>query len=169
MLRRTARALASRLPLHYPAITVVNSVFTQRLAHHTDAVPDYLLELTAAERTYTDLSVKTDRNIPVQLQLPPGTILRDGDWLRSRSGELAQVRAKPEPVLTVTSLFPLALLQAAYQLGHRKIPLEITACYLRLSPDPALKAFLGQRGLRVIEEVAPFQPETYFEQRLYSI
>jgi urease accessory protein len=151
-----------------PSTIVVNPVFTQRLAHHTDAIPDYLLELTAAERTYTQLSIKTDRH-PIQLELPPGTILRDGDWLRSRSGELAQVRAKPEPVLTVTSLFPLALLQAAYQLGHRKVPLEITACYLRLSPDPALKAFLGQRGLRVVEEVAPFQPETYFEQRLYSI
>jgi urease accessory protein len=144
-------------------LPVVNPVFTQRLKPQTDFAPHYILALTAEERTRSHLHVKCEANAVVQLHLPHGTVLRDGDWLRSQSGELAQVRAKPEPVLTVTTMFPLALLQAAYQLGHHHIPLEITSCFLRLSPDPALQALLVQRGLQVLEEVAPFQPEMYFD------
>jgi urease accessory protein len=138
----------------------VNPVFTQRLHPPLDLAPHYVLALTAAERTRSQLQIESEEHALVQLHLPQGTVLRDGDWLRSQNGELAQVRAKPEPVLTVTTMFPLALLQAAYQLGHRNIPLEITACFLRLSPDPAMRIFLMQRGLQVLEEVAPFQPET---------
>jgi urease accessory protein len=141
----------------------VNPVFTQRLKPQTDLAPHYILALTAEERTRSHLHVKSEEHAVVQLHLPHGTVLKDGDWLRSQNGELAQVRAKPEPVLTVTTMFPLALLQAAYQLGHHQIPLEITACFLRLSPDPALHALLIKRGLQVLEEVAPFQPEMYFD------
>ncbi len=142
---------------------VVNPVFTQRLKLQTDLIPHYILALTAEERTRSQLQIMSEEHAVVQLHLPHGTVLKDGDWLRSSSGELAQVRAKPEPVLTVTTMFPLALLQAAYQLGHHQIPLEITCCFLRLSADPALQALLVQRGLQVLEEVVPFQPEMYFE------
>jgi urease accessory protein len=143
----------------------VNPVFTQRLQSQTELAPHYILALTAEERTRSHLHITSEEDAVVQLNLPHGTVLKDGDWLRSQSGELAQVRAKPEPVLTVTTMFPLALLQAAYHLGQRNISLEITSCFLRLSADPTLKRLLTQRGLQVLEEVAPFQPETFGEVR----
>jgi urease accessory protein len=62
-------------------------------------------------------------------------------------------------VYTVRSQVALALLQAAYHLGNRHVPLEITPTYLRLSPDPVLRDLLQHRGLAIIEEVRPFQPE----------
>ncbi|NKB17740.1 MAG: urease accessory protein UreE, partial [Pseudanabaena sp. CRU_2_10] len=53
----------------------------------------------------------------------------------------------------------LELLRAAYHLGNRHIPLEITLDYLRLEPDSVLADMLLRMGLHVIEEVLPFQPE----------
>lgn len=118
-----------------------------------------LLPLDAGDRHRSRHHCQTTTGLPVTLCLPRGTILQDGDWLRGERGEWAQVVAAPEPVLTVTAEQPQALLRAAYHLGNRHVPLEVTAAYLRLSPDPVLKAMLWQLGLRVVEEVCPFRPE----------
>jgi urease accessory protein len=115
--------------------------------------------LTAEERTRSRHRFETLAGETVYLQLPRGTVLRDGDLLRSHDGVLVQVVAKPEPVLTVTAPTPLALLQAAYHLGNRHVSLEITPTALRLSPDPVLRDLLEQRGLQVMEETQPFHPE----------
>jgi urease accessory protein len=69
-----------------------------------------------------------------------------------------RIIAKPEPVLTVLAEIPL-LLRAAYHLGNRHVPVEITSTYLRLSPDAVLAAMLIQLGLEIKEEILPFQPE----------
>jgi urease accessory protein len=138
----------------------VTLTFTQRLsAGDLDSVC-HVLSLTAEERSRSRHPVETEDGKAVYLHLPRGTTLREGDLLRAESGELAQVRAKPEPVLTVTAERTIDLLQAAYHLGNRHVSLEITATYLRLSPDLVLQDLLNHRGLTVIEEIAPFQPET---------
>ncbi|NJR39162.1 MAG: urease accessory protein UreE [Leptolyngbyaceae cyanobacterium CSU_1_4] len=93
------------------------------------------------------------------LQLPRGTVLYHHDLLKAESGELVQIIAKPEPVITVTAKTFLDLLKAAYHLGNRHVPLEVTETYLRLSPDSVLKSMLEQLGVQVIEEILPFQPE----------
>ena len=134
-------------------------VFTDRLDSPPDIAPHWILSLTAEERIRSRLHCQSDEGYPVYLQLPRGATLQEGDWLTARTGQLLYIRAKPEAVLTVTAQFPLALLQAAYHLGNRHVPLEITAEYLRLSPDPVLKAMLECRGLRVKAEVVAFQPE----------
>jgi urease accessory protein len=134
-------------------------IFNQRLAVPPDIAPHCTVALTAAERTRPRLRSSTEEGQPISLQLPRGLTLKDGDWLQAETGELAQVHAKPEPVVTVTAQFPLSLLQAAYHLGNRNVPLEITSSYLRLLPDPMLQDLLAHRGLQVLEEVAPFQPE----------
>jgi urease accessory protein len=134
-------------------------VFNQRLATPPDIAAHFILALTAEERTRSRLHATTEEGHPIYLQLPRGLTLKDGDWLQAETGELAQIHAKPEPVVTVTAQFPLSLLQAAYHLGNRHVPLEITSSYLRFSPDPVLQDLLAHRGLQVIEEVAPFQPE----------
>lgn len=142
------------------AVVPVIPIFTHRLDEPPLDDNYWVLPLTAEERTRSRLYCTTDEGHEVYLQLPRGSLLQDGDWLGADGGEMLQIWAKPEPVLTVTSQFPLALLQAAYHLGNRHVPLEITATYLRLSPDPVLQSLLEHRGLHVVEEVAPFQPET---------
>jgi urease accessory protein len=72
---------------------------------------------------------------------------------------IVQVVAKPEPVLEVTSDSAIDLLRAAYHLGNRHIPVEITPEYLRLEVDGVLRTMLEQLGVEVREKIAPFQPE----------
>lgn len=140
--------------------TSVVLIFTQRLSPNPTAAVAWILPLAAEERQRSRYRTVASNGQPVYLQLPRGTVLHDGDLLQNQAGQLARVVAKAEPVLTVTAPTTLSLLQAAYHLGNRHVPLEITATYLRLSPDPVLRDLLQHRGLAVIEECQPFQPET---------
>ncbi|MDX2100736.1 MAG: urease accessory protein UreE [Leptolyngbyaceae cyanobacterium bins.59] len=140
---------------------------TQRLPPDPQVVVSLTLPLTADDRIQSRQNLTLPNGQLVALRLPRGTTLRDGDLLRTEatsssehSGILVRVIAKPEPVLTVTAHSPFELLRAAYHLGNRHVPLEIQPTYLRLSPDPVLKAMLEQLGLHILEETQPFQPET---------
>jgi urease accessory protein len=133
---------------------------TQRLTPNPDADVIFTLALTAEERMRSRHYFETNNGRSVYLHLPRGTVLRQGDLLKSEQGDFVRVVAKAEPVLTVTTDNPLDLLRAAYHLGNRHVALELTASYLRLTPDPVLRDLLEHLGLTVIDEVSPFQPET---------
>ncbi|AFY46870.1 urease accessory protein UreE [Nostoc sp. PCC 7524] len=133
---------------------------TQRKPPNPDTVVAFTLALTAEERTRSRHRFETADGKVVFLRLPRGTVLRDGDILQDESnGSLIRIAAKPEPVLTVVAATPVLLMRAAYHLGNRHVPVEITANYLRLSPDPVLCNLLEQMGLNITEEILPFQPE----------
>ncbi len=134
--------------------------FTQRLSASNDILVSFTLSLTASERTRTRHRFETADGEGLYLRLPRGTILQEGNLLQSQTGDVViRIAAKPEDVLTVTAQKPLDLLRAAYHLGNRHVPLEITPNYLRLSPDPVLQAMLEQLGLNVKSEILPFHPE----------
>lgn len=133
---------------------------TQRLPADPDASVHLTLALTADDRTRSRHRFETQEGQAVYLKLPRGTVLRDRDLLTTETGEtIVLVTAKSEPVLTVTAKNSLDLLRAAYHLGNRHVPLEITDSYLRLNFDSVLKEMLENLGVKVMEEVAPFQPE----------
>ena len=93
------------------------------------------------------------------MRLSRGTVLNNGDILTDETQSIYMgIIAKSEPVLTAYAEIPL-LLRAAYHLGNRHVPVEITPTYLRLSPDPVLQAMLTQLGLEIQAEFVPFQPE----------
>jgi urease accessory protein len=140
--------------------------FTQRISQIRDranrtssTVPLYNLSLAAEERTRSRYRFETPDGQALLLRLPRGTVLQDGDLLQAETGEIIQIEAKPEPVLTITASNPLSLLRVAYHLGNRHVALEIALHYLRLSPDPVLKGMLEQMEVVITEEIAPFQPE----------
>jgi len=131
---------------------------TQRQPPNSDIVVNFTLALTAEERTRSRYRLETQDGI-VFLRLPRGTVLRNGDLLQAEDASVVvRVIAKPEPVLVVTAT-PVLLLKAAYHLGNRHVPVEVTQDYLRLSPDPVLRTMLEQLGMQVHEAVLPFQPE----------
>jgi urease accessory protein len=135
-------------------------ILTQRLLADPAAKAAYTLALTAEERVRSRLRFTTEQGASVQLGLPRGTVLRDGDLLRADAGDaLVRVRAKPEPVITARAPDALTLLRAAYHLGNRHVPVEIGKDYLRLAPDSVLADMLVQLGLTLTEEITPFQPE----------
>ncbi len=133
-------------------------LITQRLRANPDAVVSFTLALTAEERTRSRHRFESEGR-QIFLRLPRGTVLRDGDLLQADDSSLVRVIAKPESVLNVTAPSPQLLLRAAYHLGNRHVPVEITATYLRLSPDSVLQTMLLQLGMEVQETVLPFQPE----------
>lgn len=118
------------------------------------------LSLTAFERTRSRYRFELDTGDVIDLRLPRGTVLQEGDLLRSEEGNhLVKITAKSEPVFTVFASSFHLLLRTAYHLGNRHVPLEITPNYLRLSPDPVLKSLLEQLGVTIREESTPFHPE----------
>ncbi|GAC1472262.1 MAG: urease accessory protein UreE [Chamaesiphon sp.] len=134
---------------------------TQRLPNAPNAVVTLTLALNAEERTRSRWRVEaTVTHQAMYIYLPRGTVLDDGDLLGTEVGApLVRIVAKSEPVFTVISKIPIDLMRAAYHLGNRHVALEITPAYLRLAPDPVLKAMLEKLGLEVKEEIVPFQPE----------
>ncbi|MEA5577925.1 urease accessory protein UreE [Anabaena sp. UHCC 0451] len=125
-----------------------------------NAVVNFTLPLTAEERTRSRHRFKLEDGKEIFLRLPRGTVLHNGDILADDNQiNFIRIVAKPEPVLTVIAHTPLLLLRAAYHLGNRHVPMEITPNYLRLSPDSVLHTMLEKLGLKIKEEVVPFQPE----------
>lgn len=136
-------------------------LITTRLDPNPAAVVQMVLPLTAAERTRSRHRFLTVEGAQVDLRLPRGTVLKDGDLLQSEPEQtLVRIVAKPEPVLTVTAATPFELLRAAYHLGNRHVALEIAPTFLRLTPDDVLRGMVEQLGLQVEESILPFQPET---------
>ncbi len=136
-------------------------VFTRVLPPDSQTEVTGILSLTAEQRTRTRYCHPWLNETEADLQLPRGTVLGDQDLLQSDTGTIiVRVIAQPEAVFTVTASNLQHLLRAAYHLGNRHVPLEVTATYLRLLPDPVLKALLvEQLQVIVTEERAPFCPE----------
>ncbi len=121
----------------------------------------FTISLTAEARTKTRQRIQISEDKWICLRLPRGKVLKDGDLLLSEADNVVvRIVAQPEPVITVRGKTQLDLLKAAYHLGNRHVPIEITPEYLRLTPDPVLRSLLIQLGLQVTEETVAFHPET---------
>lgn len=96
--------------------------------------------------------------------LPRGTVVRGGDVLVVEDGSLVHVLAAPQPVLRITPCgehgSPFDLVRAAYHLGNRHVPIELTPDHLQIEPDHVLVDMLRAMHLIVREQHAPFEPES---------
>lgn len=133
-------------------------IFEQRLANFRGQAT-WQLSLTAEERHRSRHRFDKPGLPTFFLQLPRGTFLQPGDFLQGQAGEILEILAAPEPLCHVTSGDRLGLLKAAYHLGNRHVPLEVTPDYLRLAPDPVLLGLLGELKVAVEQIEAPFFPE----------
>jgi urease accessory protein len=88
-----------------------------------------------------------------------GHVLKDGDFLKCTSGELIRIVPAQEKVSSVYARSALDLTRAAYHLGNRHVPLQITENFLRYQHDHVLDEMVKGLGLQVDVESAPFQPE----------
>lgn len=120
---------------------------------------DVTLTLPFELRQKSRLRTQADNDEVVMLMLERGTILRAGDLLEAEDGRIVAVMAANENVMTVAQCSPLKLLQAAYHLGNRHVPLQIGDGWLRFGSDAVLAEMLRGIGVEVIGESAPFEPE----------
>ena len=127
--------------------------------------PNLTISLTAEERQKVKQTIKNNSSFDqeyslIKLDLERGLMLQCGDILTNEQEDFfVEIKAKLEPVITVTAESTFKLLKAAYHLGNRHVNLEIGKNYLRLSPDHVLESMLKKMGLNIKDELAPFSPE----------
>jgi urease accessory protein len=115
--------------------------------------------LTYDQRCKSRQRLRLDDGSEAALLLERGTILADGDRLVADDGTVIAVRAAPETLSAVRTSDGLALARAAYHLGNRHVPLQITPGDLRYQHDHVLDDMVAALGLVVTVVTAPFQPE----------
>ena len=95
--------------------------------------------------------------------LPRGTAVRGGDVLVAEDGSLIRVIAAKQTVLRITHCrehgTPFDLTRAAYHLGNRHVPIELTPEHLQIVSDHVLAEMLRAMHLSVSEVQEPFEPE----------
>lgn len=118
------------------------------------------MSLSAETRSKVRGRRTTDQGLEVVLQLPRTGPLQPGERLSCEQGRLlVEVLAAPEDLLAVEASTPLALLQAAYHLGNRHLPMEIQPQRLLIAADGVLEQMLRKRGLTVVPLRQAFHPE----------
>ncbi len=121
------------------------------------------VSLTSDVRQKSHFHATDSQGRALEVRLPRDAVICGGDVLVAEDGTLIVVQAAAQPVLMVTPCAEhgsgLDLLRAAYQLGRRRVPLELTQGHLKLEPDPALADLLRQLHLTVTPADAPFEPE----------
>jgi urease accessory protein len=117
------------------------------------------LTLSFELRRKSRLRTRLDSGADVGIFLPHGTVLHEGDRLRTTDGLVVEVRAALETISTAHADDALTLARAAYHLGNRHIPLQLGSGWLRYPHDHVLDGMVRDLGLEVISEEVPFEPE----------
>lgn len=98
--------------------------------------------------------------------LPRGELIRGGDVLVGECGTQVEIRAADQRVSTATFTTGLMQAQAAYHLGNRHVPIQITKDTLCYQHDHVLDDMLKGLGLDVTVHDAPFEPEAGAYQQM---
>ena len=93
------------------------------------------------------------------IDLPRGTVLRDGSLLADAQGQVLAVCAAREGVSIARAADPLVLLRGAYHLGNRHIAVQLGPGWVRYLHDHVLDDMLRGLGLDVDFAQLPFEPE----------
>ena len=120
---------------------------------------EQVVELTFDERNRSRGRAMTLSKEPIAWFLPRGEYLRQDDVLKSEGGQYIKVIAAQEPVTKVTSGHPFLLTRAAYHLGNRHVPLQVSEADLMYQPDHVLDEMVRGLGLVAEHIEAAFQPE----------
>lgn len=119
------------------------------------------LRLGFEDRRRSRQLARLDDGREVGLDLPRGTVLRDGDRLTGDAGPalVVAVRAAPETLSVARTADAHLLARAAYHLGNRHVPLQVAPDHLAYQHDHVLDGMVRALGLTVTTERAPFEPE----------
>ncbi|MBU2953661.1 urease accessory protein UreE [Marinobacter sp. F3R08] len=109
------------------------------------------------------LRATTETNVDVGLFLDRGPVLRDGDLLQAKTGEIIRIRAAEEQVVTARIENGQPLARLCYHLGNRHVTLAIgmdeQGAYVRITPDHVLEELAERLGATLMHHTAPFDPE----------
>ena len=140
-------------------------------------MPEIILEEVLHQKEVGNKSIKLSLTLPyekrqksrfraqlnngeqVGIIIERGSVLRDGDCLKSKDGTMVKIISADEEVSTVHCDNAFDLARAAYHLGNRHVPLQVGSSWLRYLHDHVLDEMVKGFGLTVKYESAPFEPE----------
>lgn len=105
------------------------------------------------------VTLTADGGLEFLLDLDRAVVMDDGDAMELEDGRLVQVKAAPEKMIEVTTFNPLRLMRAAWHLGNRHVPTEITPDAIYIIQDPVIESMLRGLGASTKQVVRPFKPE----------
>jgi urease accessory protein len=119
-----------------------------------------ILVLPFEQRQKTRQRVQLKSGRAAGLFLLRGTVLRGGECLQDDSGQVVVlVEAALEQVSVAHADEPLLLTRAAYHLGNRHVPVQVTSGALIYLHDHVLDDLMRGLGLQVTAAQRPFEPE----------
>ncbi len=128
---------------------------------HSTVSPDALsVSLPFETRQKSRLQATLSNGDAIGLLLPRGTVLRNGDYLKTETGIIIRVEAAEESVSTAKIQDKQLFARACYHLGNRHVPLQIGDDWLRYLHDHVLDDMLKGLGVQPAHEMAPFEPES---------
>ncbi len=101
----------------------------------------------------------TESGRDIGLFIERGLVLQHGDLLQTECGNVIEVLAEAEAVVTAGSDDWLQFAKVCYHLGNRHVPLQVGERWLRFQPDHVLQDLAELHGLTTVQEQAPFAPE----------
>ncbi|MFS8857411.1 urease accessory protein UreE [Synechococcus sp. H55.7] len=138
------------------AITVM-----QLLEEPPEGIPGHLevVCLTWHDRQRSRQRLVSDQGTVIQLMLPRGTHLQDGDLLYADAQRHIRVKAQAEPVLLIQPENPIQMGQVMHQLGNWHRPAHISPQgQIRALADEPLQDWLAHLGIPFQLEMAVFEP-----------
>jgi urease accessory protein len=116
------------------------------------------LILTFAQRTAQRGFLFGVNGTCIELDFADPVRLRHDDALLLDDGGFVEVVAQAEPLLEARA-DPAALVQLAWHLGDRHVPIEVKPNRLRLRSAPEIEKLLQSYGAKVVAIEAPFEPQ----------
>jgi urease accessory protein len=134
------------------------SSIVRSLAVRVDQVVD-VVTLDHEDRYRRRAVLSCAGGLEVLLDLDKPARIEDGDALKLDDGRLIKVIAAAEELIEIRSDNPARLLRAAWHLGNRHSPAEITAEAIYVAKDHVLVEMLRGLGLTTRPVTRPFRPE----------
>ncbi len=129
-----------------------------------DRIPFDVAVLTHDERRLRRKLVRLVHGEEVMVDLPATTSFESGDCLLLEDGRLAQIIAGEEPLYEIRGRDSLHLMQLAWHLGNRHLPVQIAeewegiGARILILRDPVMRDMLLKLGAEVREISEPFSP-----------
>ena len=115
--------------------------------------------LAYVDRHRRRIRLVADSGVAFLLDLSRAKHFANGDGLELDTGGYVRVCAAPEPVLEIEAVDRAGLLQIAWHLGNRHLPVQFVSNRLRIREDHVIAEMVSGLGGRITRREAPFDPE----------
>ncbi|HRE20688.1 MAG TPA: urease accessory protein UreE [Rhabdaerophilum sp.] len=122
-----------------------------------DAADSVVLEFD--DRHRRRITLRAVGGMEFLLDLPEAVALRTGDAVKLEDGRLVEVIGAPEPLSEISAEGADHLLQLAWHLGNRHLPVQIARGRLRIRRDHVIEEMVAGLGGKVRSIEAAFDPE----------